>query len=179
MRGPLCFPRVDRRSRAGCGGDTYRRRTGYDERYPLSIRVGADALHRPAGSDNRACGQIPTVPVRKVSGRCGHRPLRERRDFSFNRARPDALGVPSTPGPAGPPSPSRRGQGSRWERGCARSDTLPPHTRQGLWPCHPLPGEGRGFSPPSRLRRATSLYAREAFAQKPQSFRAISSAISL
>ena len=22
------------------------------------------------------------------------------------------------------------------------SNTVPPHTRQGLWPCHPLPGEG-------------------------------------
>ena len=54
---------------------------------------------------------IPTCPVRQVPGRCGHRPLREGRDFSLNRARPDVLGVPSTPGPAGPPSPSRRGQG--------------------------------------------------------------------
>ena len=29
-------------------------------------------------------------------------------------------------------------------RGGARSDPVPPHSRQGLWPCHPLPGEGKG-----------------------------------
>ena len=113
----------------------------------------------------------------------------------FIPVRPEPVGVPSTPAAAAAPSPSRRGQGRWWKRGrlpCVKgavSQRLtegspccrlgPPHTRQGLWPCHPLPGEGRGFSPPSRLRRATSLYAREAFAQKPQSFPAISSAISL
>ena len=38
---------------------------------------------------------------------------------------------------------SRDGRGAVPGRFC-----LPPHTRQGLWPCHPLPGEGRGILHP-------------------------------
>ena len=44
------------------------------------------------------------------------------------------------------PSPSRRGRGIPCGGGGTRSDPVPPHTRQGLWPCHPLPGEGKGVS---------------------------------
>ena len=50
---------------------------------------------------------IPTCPVRQVPGRCGHRPLREGRDFSLNWAR--RMFQRSAPHPSGPlalpPSP--------------------------------------------------------------------------
>ena len=68
-------------------------------------------------------------------------------------ARPSSLGVPSTPGPAGPPSPSRRGRGIRRKRGGARSDPVPPHTRR----LRAAPSPRRGLRPLIRhaLRRAT------------------------
>ena len=57
--------RVDRRSRDGCGGDPYRRGTGYDERYPLSMRVGDDALIVPLGpTTGRVVKYLPVPPVR-------------------------------------------------------------------------------------------------------------------
>ena len=46
-----------------------------------------------------------------LRGDVGIAPYAKGEVLPFNRARPKVLGVPSTPGPAGPPSPSRRGQG--------------------------------------------------------------------
>ena len=44
----------------------------------------------------------------------------------------------------GHPRKAQRARDSAGKGADTRSDTLPPHTRQGLRPCHPLPGEGRG-----------------------------------
>ena len=61
--------------------------------------------------DNRGSTFIPAIPARKVSGRCGHRPLREREPFSIHRGPSwTSLGPLHTRhGFAVPPSPSRRG----------------------------------------------------------------------
>ena len=185
MRGPLCLPRVDRRSRDGCGGDPKRRRTGYVYAAPAGGSLPPRGRWIAAGETDegkvrkRSGRLIPTCPVRQVPGRCGHRPLREGRDFSLNRARPDVLRVPPLirqglwpchlprrgrlptgggrfipvrPGPVGVPSTPGESGGtlSKQERAGgfsprkAQRAGVPPHTRQGLWPCHPLPGEGRG-----------------------------------
>ena len=181
MRGPLCLPRVDRRSRDGCGGDPKRRRTGYVYAAPAGGSLPPRGRWIAAGETDegkvrkRSGRLIPTCPVRQVPGRCGHRPLREGRDFSLNRAR--RMFQRSAPHPSGPlalpPSPEgkatyRRGTlyfSPPWTCRCplhtqpcggtlskqeragvrkAQRAGVPPHTRQGLWPCHPLPGEGRG-----------------------------------
>ena len=70
---------------------------------------------------------IPTCPVRQVPGRCGHRPLREGRDFSLNRAR--RMFQRSAPHPSGPlalpPSPEGK---AAYRRGTLYSS--PPWTRR-------------------------------------------------
>ena len=53
----------------------------------------------------------PTALFSNLRADEGHRPLREGLDFSFNRARPDVLGVPSTPAAAAAPSESTEGRG--------------------------------------------------------------------
>ena len=91
----------------------------------------------------------------------------------FISVRPGPVGVPSTPAAAAAPSPSRRGRGIRRKRGrlpcvkravsprltegspCCR--LVPPHTRQGLRPCHPLPGEGFSQFVPIRSRDSRRL----------------------
>ena len=51
------------KARDGCGGDPYRQRTGYDGRYPLSIRVGDDALIVPLGPTmGRVVKYLPVRP---------------------------------------------------------------------------------------------------------------------
>ena len=61
--------------RAGCGGDTYRQRSGFVEWYQPLVRVGDDALIVPKVRQ-QSNTFVLTDSARKVSGRCGHRPLR-------------------------------------------------------------------------------------------------------
>ena len=62
------------KARAGCGGDPYRRRTGYDERYPLSMRVGDDALIVPLGPTTGRVVKYPPFPSVRSRGDVGIAP---------------------------------------------------------------------------------------------------------
>ena len=118
----------------------------------------------------------PTALFSNLRADEGHRPLREGRDFSFNRARPDVLGVPSTPAAAAAPSESTEGwrfpagegearrersltfpwgkvdRRSRDGRGAVPGQTLYRPTPVRASPCHPPPGEGFFYSAPIRSR---------------------------
>ena len=61
--------------------------------------------------ENRAVRLYEAFPPIRFRGDVGIAPYAKGKVLPFNRARPKVLGVPSTPGPAGPPSPSRRGHG--------------------------------------------------------------------
>ena len=61
--------------------------------------------------ENRAVRLYEAFPPIRFRGDVGIAPYAKGEVLPFNRARHKVLGVPSTPGPAGPPSPSRRGHG--------------------------------------------------------------------
>ena len=96
----------------------------------------------------------------------------------FFPVRPGPVGVPSTPAACGR-HPLQAGEGRgvqhlalRRKRGrlpCVKGAVSrrltegspccrlgPPHTRQGLWPCHPLPGEGY-YTPRHSIKMGTCL----------------------
>ena len=98
------------RAKPGTGVGRYAGRTWCR---PSSVR--ASPCHLPpgegSGPERLVCTYRPTVSARQVSGRCGHRPLREKGPWPFNGARPDVLQVPSTPVTAAPCHPLQAGEG--------------------------------------------------------------------
>ena len=92
----------------GCGGDPYRRRSGFVEWYQPLVRVGDDA-HIVPKVRQQSSTFVLTDSARKVSGRCGHRPLREREPFSIHRDLSWTFRGPlhTRHGFAVPPSPRR------------------------------------------------------------------------